>query len=385
MEDGRTVGNPGDRNCRPELAKTYRRIAAEGVQSFYRGRIADEIETDMIRNGGFLRKSDLVMVRVREKQPLHTTYRGIDIYTLPPPGGGAGVIAILNILENYPSEFLAEDSAERHHTFIEAFRIAGVDALVAGNPFARRGFELLSKAHAKDRTALIVPGKAIPEKTLAPVLDPACRPKGESTTHVSVADSQGNIVSLTQTLSRSFGAKVATPGLGFPYNSFLESYNADKPECPGYLQPNSPCATDMAPTIVLKGGELFAALGSPGSIMIPRIISEVISNMIDREMSIRDAVTAPRVLWGGRIWMRVWIELADPFTGAEVRALEQMGFEPGTVVLFPTPDEPGDTTLTNLGGVNAVGWDSDSKTFVGVGDSRRWGSAEGPRVVVDHR
>lgn len=384
MEDGRTIGTPGNRTCRPDLARTYRRIAAEGVGSFYRGRIADEIEADMIRGGGFLRKSDLVIARIREVQPLHTTYRGFDVYTLPPPGGGAGVIATLNILERFPSDFLAQDSAERHHTFIEAFRIGALDASMARNRLANPGDDPLSKTHARDRVGLIVPGKAIPEESLAPFLDPACQPQGESTTHVSVADRQGNVVSLTQTLSRSFGAKVATTGLGFPYNSFLEYFNVDKPECPGYLQANSLCPTDMAPSIVLEDGRLLAALGSPGSSMIPRVVSEVISNMVDRGLGIRDAVNAPRVLWGGRIWMRFWIELAGPFTDSEVRALEQMGFEPGTVVSFPTPNDPSDTTLTNLGGVNAVGWDAGSKTFVGVGDSRRWGSARGPRVVVNN-
>ncbi len=384
LEDGRTIGTPGDRNCRPDLANTYRRIAAEGVRSFYRGRIAGEIEADMIRGGGFLRKSDLVMARAREVQPLHTTYRGFDVYTLPPPGGGAGVIAILNILENYPGNFLARDSAERHHTFIEAFRIADVDSAMAAHRLSGPGSDALSKAHARDRTALIVPGKAIPEETLAPLLDPACRPQGESTTQVSVADSQGNVVSLTQTLSRSFGAKVATPGLGFPYNSFLEYFNADKPECPGYLQANSPCRNDMAPTIVFKDGEFFVALGTPGSNKIQPVVAQVISNMVDRGLGLRDAVTAPRVLWGGLRWMRVWFELADPITADAIHAVEEMGFEPGTVVSFPTPDDPGDTTLTNLGGVNAVGWGADRKTFVGVGDSRRWGSARGPRIIVAH-
>ena len=384
MEDGRTIGTEGDHNCRPDLANTYRQIAARGVRDFYRGNIADAIEADMIRGGGFLRKSDLVALRIRESRPLHTNYRGFDVYTLPPPGGGAGVIAILNILENYPSDFLAQDSPERHHTFIEAFRIAEIDASMVSSRLASPGVNPLSKSHARDRTTLIVQGKAIPEETLAPSLDPACRSQGESTTQVSIADNLGNVVSLTQTLSRSFGAKVATRGLGFPYNSFLEYFNADKPQCPGYLQPYSPCPTDMAPTIVLEDGRLYAALGSPGSVMIPRVVSEVVSNMVDRDLGIRDAVSAPRVLWGGRLWMRFWIELAGPFTDADVHAFEQMGFGPGTVVRFPAPDDPGDTTLTNLGGVNAVGWSVDTKTYVGVGDSRRYGSAKGPRVVVDH-
>ncbi len=383
MEDGRTVGDPGDLHCQPDLASTLRRIASEGVQSFYRGGIASEIEADMIRNGGFLRKSDLAMVRMREVQPLHTTYRGFDVYTVPPPSGGAGLVVGLNILETYPSDFLAEDSADRHHVFLDTFRIAAADAQKATNRNRSPGTDPLSKPHARDRVALIVPGKAIPTEALESPLNPECQKPGESTTQVSVADNQGNVVSLTQTLSRSFGAKVATPGLGFPYNSFLEFFNVDHPQCPGYLQPNSPCPTDIAPTIVLRNGVLFVALGSPGSNRIPGLVAGVLSNMVDRGMGIRDAVTAPRVVWGGVSWKRAHVEVVDPITEEDVVALEQMGFKDMTVLRYPPPEAPEDTSVTKFGGVNAVGWDADEMTFVGVGDGRRWGSAQGARVVTE--
>jgi len=378
FEDGRTIGKLGDRHCQPDQANTLRRIAVEGVQSFYRGSIADEIEADMIRGGGFVRKSDLAMIRIREIQPLHTTYRDFDIYAFPPPGGGAGVVAALNIFENYPTGFLAEDSVERHHMLIEAFRIAAADAREAGNPQRSYGSNPLSKQHARERTALIVPGKMIPKEMLATSIDPSCETASESTTQVSVADNQGNVVSLTQTLGRSFGSKIATPRLGFSYNSFLEFFNADKPQCPGYLRPNSQTATDMAPTIVFKDGRLVVALGSPGSIKIPPIIAEVISNMVDRGMSVRDAVAAPRVLWGGYNRKRAWVEVVDPITEEDAHALEQMGFEGMTELHYPPP---GDTTMPNFGGVNAVAYDEQAGVFYGVGDPRRNGSAMGPRVV----
>jgi len=381
MEDGQTIGDSGDRHCQPDLANTLRRIAAEGVQSFYRGSIADEIEADMIRGGGFLRKSDLVMVRIREVQPLHTTYRGFDVLAFPPPGGGAGVVAALNILETYPSDFLAEDSSERHHVLIEAFRIAAADARDSSDRRRNFGTDPLSKGHARDHAALIVPGEVIPEELLATSIDPECVPDGESTTQVSIADSLGNVVSLTQTLSRSFGAKIATPGLGFPYNSFLESFNADKPQCPGYLQPNRPCTTDMAPTIVLKNGRLFATLGSPGSNRIPAVIAAVISNMVDRGMDVRDAVTAPRVLWGGVSRKRVYLELVEPISEADAEAVEQMGYENMTILQYPPP---GDDTMAKFGGVNAVAYDPRTGIFTGVGDPRRYGSAMGPRVIAAH-
>jgi gamma-glutamyltranspeptidase/glutathione hydrolase len=381
LEDGWTVGEPGDRQCQPDLANTLRRIAAEGVRSFYAGAIARQIEADMIRRGGYVRASDLSRVRIREVQPLHTTYRGVDVYSFPQPGGGAGAVAALNVLENFPSDLLAEDSVERHHLLIEAFRIAAADAREARHSQRSFGNDPLSKGHASDRSTIIVQGRLIPEELLSSSIPSECERTVESTTHVSVADIHGNVVSLTQTLSRSFGAKVATPGLGFPYNSFLESFNADKPQCPGYLQPNSPCTTDMAPTIVLKDGSLFLAVGTPGSNRIPAVIATVISNMVDRNQGVGGAVAAPRVLWGGMRYLRAWIELVDPITDDHVSALEKMGFEDMTVLRYPPPP---DSKMPNFGGVNAVAYDPQSGIFTGIADPRRYGSAMKPRVVAAH-
>jgi gamma-glutamyltranspeptidase/glutathione hydrolase len=378
MEDGKTIDEPGHRHCQPNLANTLRRIAAQGVADFYRGDIARQIEADMIRGGGFVRQSDLARVRVREVFPLYTTYRGFEIYSYPKPGGGAGVIAALNILENFPSDLLAENSVKRHQLLIESFRIAAADARIAGSPPTGSPTNPLGKMYARERSRLIVPGEMIPEELLAPSVPSECTKVGESTTQVSVADNYGNIVSLTQTLARSFGAKVVTPGLGFPYNSFLEAFDADKPQCPGYLQPNSTCFTDMAPTIVLKDGNLVAALGSPGSNKIPPIITQVISNMVDRRMDVRDAVTAPRIIWGGTTYIRVFVEVVDPITEKDVSHLEEIGYEAMTVLHYPPP---GDDTMAKFGGVNAVGFDPQTGSFTGVADPRRWGSAMGPRVI----
>ncbi len=113
--------------CRPDLAQTLRRIARDGVRTFYRGRMADQIEDDMIRNGGFLRKTDLAMLRVKVVLPVHTTYRDVDVLTFPRPGGGIALVEVLNILESFPTSFLAEDTAARHHVLLETFRIALAD------------------------------------------------------------------------------------------------------------------------------------------------------------------------------------------------------------------------------------------------------------------
>jgi gamma-glutamyltranspeptidase/glutathione hydrolase len=382
---GDSAGQPGEVLCRSDLARTLRRIAREGVASFYRGSIADEIEADMIRNGGSLRKADLVMYRVKEVPALHATYRGADIFTVPTPAGGPAVIEALNILETFPSGFLAGDTVARHHTLIETFRIALADRRLVSGPADLKREETapaLSKEHARKRAGLIVPDKVIADSDLYGPGNPACAPAGDSTTQVSVTDRWGNVVSLTQTLGRAWGAKVATPSLGFPYNSLLESFNIDKPQCPGFLQPLIPCPTDTAPTIVFaEDGSLLAALGTPGSDLIPSIIVNVVSNLVDRGMGLEEAVVAPRVLYGGVKALAPHIEVTAPITDSDLNFLEAAGHIPVERLHYPQVT----ACAVNFGGVNAVGWDVEAMTFVGVGDGRRWGSAKGPRVVADPR
>lgn len=381
LEDGRHVGHPGDLHCRPDLLRTLRQLAREGVDSFYRGSIAAEIDADMRRRGGFLRRADLARVRPRVRSVLTVDYRGVTVHTFPHPGAGAVLTQTLNILKQFPPELLAQDSAARHHVVLEASRIALVDgrasAAITDGPWGEPAH--LSTSRAADWARRITPGRLLPREELGPLSDPECeRNVGESTTHVSVVDSQGNVVSLTQTLGQSFGAAVATPGLGFPYNALLEAFNFDMPQCPGFLKPGTLVETDMSPTIALRGNQLLVALGSPGSNRIPAIVATVLSNMIDRGMALGDAVAAPRVLWGGVTGLRAFLEIALPVTREAADKLEEWGFEGMTRVGFP----PDVTELVKLGGVNAVAFDPATGSYIGVVDPRRGGLAEGPRVVV---
>ena len=381
LEDGATVGAPGALLCRPDLLNTLRRIAREGPESFYLGRIAAEIDADMRRRGGFLHRADLARVRPRVRSALTVDYRGVTVHTFPHPGAGAVLTQTLNILAQFPPELLAQDSAARHHVVLEASRIALVDgrrsAGISDSPWGEPAH--LSTSRAADWARRITPGRILPREELGPLPDPECeRTVGESTTHVSVVDSQGNVVSLTQTLGQSFGAAVATPGLGFPYNALLEAFNFDMPQCPGFLKAGTLVETDMSPTIALRGNQLLVALGSPGSNRIPAIVATVLSNMIDRGMALGDAVAAPRVLWGGVTGLRAFLEIAPPVTEAVADELEGWGFEGTTRVVFP----PDVTELVKLGGVNAVAFDSATGSYIGVVDPRRGGLAAGPRVVA---
>jgi len=365
------------------MSSTLHRLATHGVADFYRGGIADEIERDMVARGGFLRKSDLMLLRVRERRPQRSTYRGFDIVTFPAPGGGCRVTGALNVLESFPSALLAGDSVERLNVLLEAYRIAsgGDGVLAAARPAAVIPLDgCIDPYEATALARLIEPGQILPESLIDAFSDPRCSKFGENTSQVSVVDQYGMTVSLTQTLGRSYGAAVMSPDLGFPYNDLLVSFDFSSPDCPNYLRPRSVVPTPMAPTIVLREGRLVAALGSGASNRIPSIVSLTISNLVDRDMDLHAAVVAPRLLWGGTAEQepRVLIEIAPPLSDADADRLLEFGYPTVDRVTFPaSPLE-----LARMGSVNAVGFDPARGEFVGVGDPRRSGVAAGPAVVA---
>ena len=194
------------------------------------------------------------------------------------------------------------------------------------------------------------------------------------------ADTLGNAVSLTQTLCRQYGVKVATPGLGFPYNSCLEFLDFENPESPLFLSARRRYPSGMAPTIFRHNGRLVI-LGSAGSDRIAPSVTEVISNIIDRKMGLKAAVVAPRILWNSaHDPPRVCLEIADPVTASDADRLQGFGFEHMYRLQYP-PNLLSDSAF--FGGVNAVLYDAATGIFSGVADPRRSGYAEGPRAVAN--
>ena len=380
LDAGERVGTPGDLVCRPDLVTTLRVLAAEGPDSFYRGSIARSMLIDLSSLGGYLRPIDLVSTKAAELQPLSSEYRGAEVLSYPWPGGGGEVVAMLNIIEQLEFDLLRTPSVERLHVMIEASRLARADFLRSASGPAQHASSLagqLSKAYARERASLITPGRALPED-LVQSSGSAAR-MGNHTTHISVADRWGNAVAMTQTLCRQYGAKVATPGLGFPYNSCLEFFDFENEASPIYLRPRALYASNMAPTIVRHEGTLLI-LGSAGSDRIPGSVVEVISNVFDRQMGIRDAVTAPRALWNSAHEPdRICIEIADPISHADADELQSFGFEHMFRLDYlagPVNDAP------FFGGVNAVLYQPATGKYSGVGDPRRNGFALGPRAIV---
>jgi gamma-glutamyltranspeptidase/glutathione hydrolase len=372
--------------CQPVLARTLQTIAMSGMHDFYRGAIADTIAADMESNGGYVSKLDLARIQPRELTPVRGRYRGFEVIAFPYPGGGDVVVRELRILDQFPADLLRCDSTDRLHLLLEAGRIAIIDA-VTGEPAPVTRPTELDREDEGRRAALIRFDRALrdDEITRSPL-----RPlPAEETTHVSVVDRFGNAVAMTQSIG--YGAYVASPNLGFQYNSLLEDGDFCNPQSPLYVAPGRSLPTMMAPTILLRKGRPFLVLGGAGSSRIPATIVSVITNVVDRGLPLADAVADPRVMFNPtslkpttamrRIlhpdvpyYYRFCLELADPITASQADELEARGFDDQYRLTFPHRL----ADLREFGAVNAVMVDSATRVCIGAGDPRRQGAAAGP-------
>lgn len=301
-EDGslRRVGAP---LTNPDYAATLECIAAEGPDAFYRGTIAARIVADFAAHDALVTADDLAACRVVLRDPLRSDYRGLTVATNPL--GGATVLQILNILEGYDIAALGHNSAEYLYRLASAIQLAFSerDGMTDDAPLDA----LISKEHAAELRARI--GEMGVESREAGGVP--------GTTHLSVADRDGNAVALTHTLS--MGSGVVTEGLGFQYNNGMSSFDP-LPDKPRSIAPGKPRITPMAPTFVLRDGTPQIILGSPGSNAIINAVAQVIVNCVDFGMTPIEAVAAPRIhCEGGPILTETRLPIA---TG---RALEAHG------------------------------------------------------------
>ncbi len=359
--------------CSSDLARTLRRIAAAGADDFYHGAIADEIDADMTRNGGYIRKADLERVRAVEREPLRDGYRGLGLLTFPYPGGGGALLEMLHILEAFPPDLMKGDSPDRLHALIEAGRIASADSQNSRLPLPLLDRQLADRRWAASRAKLIRFDRALRQSEISgQAFDPYLT---LGTTHVSVVDRWGNAVGLSQTVGGFFGACVITPGLGFLYNSNLNAFNLTDPRDPRFVAPGRPAVTALTPTIVLKDGRPVAVLGSAGSERTVPSLGCVVSQIADRGLGVCEAVAAPRALWGSNFAdPRAFVELAGEITPEHADVLEKRGFTGMYRLLFPA--RLGD--ISAFGGANAVAIDPATGVLRGVPDPRRSAAAAAP-------
>ncbi|MBL8979763.1 MAG: gamma-glutamyltransferase [Gemmatimonadetes bacterium] len=324
LPDNGQAPAPGSRWIQADLARTLTAIRDQGADGFYKGWVADSIVAEMERGGGLISHADLASYRAEWREPLRISYRGYTIYSMPPASsGGVTMGLMLNILEGY-DRLPPFGSAALLHREAEAMRRAFTDRnTYLGDPaFVRMPLErLLSKEYAATLRQQIDLKRATP----TPPFDPTLR-DGNSTTHYSVVDAEGNAVSCTTTLNDSYGSAVAVSGAGFLLNDEMDDFTTAPGKPNGYglvqgeanaIQPGKRMLSAMTPSVVLdREGRLFMVVGTPGGPTIITQVYHVISNVIDHGMSLPDAVAAPRMHHQA---------LPD-----EVR-LERNGFQPGAI------------------------------------------------------
>lgn len=282
----------------PELAATIRRLQRNGWREFYEGETARRIAADMAANGGTITLEDLKQYRAVELAPLRGSYRGYQVLTAPPSSaGGMALIEMLNLLERFPMPLGAEGSAGSRHLMIEAMKRAYRDrARYAGDPaFVTVPVErLTSKEYAAELAAGIRLDRATPPAELGEA-PPAPADESGSTTHFTVVDKAGNIVSNTYTLNDFYGSQVIARGTGVLLNDIMSAFST-RPGSPNAIAPGKRPASSMTPVILLHpDGRPWAALGSPGGMTISNTVLQVIVNLVDYRMSLRDAIEFPRI------------------------------------------------------------------------------------------
>lgn len=304
-----------------DLARTYRTIARHGIDAFYEGPLARQIartvqrphtskDTELPVPPGYLTPEDLADYEVIEREPTRVGYRGLDVYGMPPSSsGGSTVGEALNILEKF--DLAAMGDADALHHYLEASALAFADrgAYVGDPEYVDVPLEtLLSDDFAASRACTIDPEQAATKPVAAGSVDGSddgtCEQQpGASTadtenvetTHLTAADKWGNVVSYTLTIEQTGGSGMVVPNRGFLLNNELTDFSTVyDPEDPNRIQPGKRPRSSMSPTIVLKDGEPFLALGSPGGSTIITTVLQMLFNRVDRGMSIEEAIAAPR-------------------------------------------------------------------------------------------
>ena len=363
LKDGLTPYEVGDLFIQEELAEMLDHLGKYGYHSFYHGDMADQIDADMRKNGGLLRKEDLVLVPTPvERRPISRKYRGIRVSTIPPPGAGDTMLLVLMILDNIPRKYVGEKSHNSYHYLAETFRKALLYR-------TQRPFDPNTYHHITNKTHLSVDfarrlARSIKDNVdpTLPLREPPADP--EDTTHLSTMDEEGNAVSMTQSIELVYGSKAAADGLGFLYNNYMSAFEISNPVHPFYLRPNAVPWSSVCPSIVFNGSEPWITVGSPGSERIFSTMSLFLSRLFDEENSIYDAMARSRIhcSLGGQISLET-----DGAGDGLVAYLKKRGYKVNVL----------DRYSFYLGTIHAAMRCLTREGFQGVADIRRDGTAEG--------
>lgn len=368
MPNGRTP-RKGEIFKNPGLANTYRQIADNGRDAFYKGEIARTIDRYMEEHGGFLSYEDLATHTSEWVEPISTNYRGYDVWELPPNGQGTAALQMLNILEGYDIRSMGFGSPEYLHVLTEAKKLAYEDRakFYADPAFHDLPVEqLISKEYAADRRKLIDPDRAA---RTYPAGDMEI--EAGNTTYLTVADKDGNMVSLIQSIYAVFGSGMVPDGLGFVLQNRGQMFNVQDPDHANALAPNKRPFHTIIPAFITKDGEPWISFGLMGGAIQPQGHTQVVVNLVDFGMGLQEAGDAPRMRHrgssqptGSRMNDGGTLNLESGFPMETLRELAKKGHDLSFDVGI-------------YGGYQAIMYDPVHKVYYGASESRKDGQAAG--------
>lgn len=365
MPTGKTPAK-GEIFRNPKLAATYRKIATGGRDAFYKGDIAQSISGYMKKQGGFLSYEDLATHTSEWIDPVSTNYRGYDVWELPPNGQGIAALQMLNILELHDIKKMGFGSAEYIHLFTEAKKVVFEDRAkyYADMAFARIPVStLISKEYARERNKLIHPERA------AKSYDPG-ELKAPETIYLTVADTEGNMVSLIQSNYRGMGSGMTPAGLGFVLQDRGEMFMLDPGHNNTYAPGKRPFHT-IIPCFITKDGKPWVSFGVMGGAMQPQGHVQVVVNLIDFGMNLQEAGDAPRIQHEGS---------SEP-TGEKMTSGGELylesGFDYEVIRRLVMKGHHISYNIGGYGGYQAIMRDENNKVYLGASESRKDGQAAG--------
>ena len=363
--DGKNPPSKGDIFKNPMLAKTYKMLAKEGRDGFYKGETAKIISKFIKEQGGFLSYEDLAEFESEWVEPVSTNYRGYDVWEIPPNGQGIAALQMLNILEQYDFSKIEYGSAEHIHYFTEAKKLAFEDRAkyYTDMKFSNVPVDkLISKAYAKERRKLI-------NDTRAGIYEHGNITNGE-TIYLTVADKDGNMISLIQSNYRGLGSGMVPPGLGFMLQDRGELFSLNEEDANKFEPGKRPFHT-IIPAFITKDGKPYVSFGVMGGDFQPMGHTQIVMNLIDFGMNLQEAGDAPRISHSGSSSPTGTtgensgeISLESGFSYETIRKLMSMGHK----IIF---------TKGIYGGYQAIMYDSKRKIYFGASESRKDGQAAG--------
>ncbi len=364
-DDNGEITEPGELWKQKALANTLKHIRDKGRDGFYKGEVAQEIEDFMKANGGIITKEDLAKYNAVEREAVKGTYKGYDIYGMPPPSsGGATLIQMMNTMELVDWDTIEFNSTKYVHVVAEAMRRGFADrAEHLGDPDFNPDMpvdRLISKAHAKNRFENLDMERA----SVSDSVKFGHPYDGKNTTHFSVIDKEGNAISMTYTLEHSYGVKMGSKKLGFIFNNEMGDFNAVPGVTtsgyqigtkPNLIAPEKRMLSSMTPTIVGKDGKPYLVIGSPGGRTIINTVFQTTLNVLEFNMRIDKAIEAMKI---HHQWFPDVLTYEKHLMSPDTRkALEAMGHKL--------------SARTSLGVLMGITFDAESGIITGASDSAR--------------